>query len=183
MSKVIPIKDEKVIKKIKDFYISNKNYRDLLFFLLAINTGLKLSFLLSLNISDVKEKESIRIVDEEKNINREIFFNEEIKSLIKKICINSRDNEPLFRSKRGFRLERTTAFRNFKRVCKDLMLETDISLQSLRKTFGFHYYQKTKDLLFLQNFFNQPSIAQTIDFIDLDRNLDCNFNLNFVVNF
>lgn len=77
----------------------------------------------------------------------------------------------------------TATERNFKRVCKDLMLKTDISLQSLRKTFGFHYYQKTKDLLFLQNFFNQPSIAQTIDFIDLDRNLDCNFNLNFVVNF
>ncbi len=75
----------------------------------------------------------------------------------------------------------TATERNFKRVCKDLMLKTDISLQSLRKTFGFYYYQKTKDLLFLQNFFNQPSIAQTTDFIDIYKNFSYSCNVRFLL--
>jgi len=182
MSKTLPIKDLNTIKKIKEYYIRRHNYRDLLLFLLSINTGLKLKFLLNLNVFDVQDKDSININNDNKSITKKIFFNDELKWLIEKTTFNSNANDPLFKSKRGVRLERTTVFRNFKRVCKTLMLNDKISILSLRKTFGFHYYLKTKDLLFLQNFFNQPSISSTIDFIGINKDFDCNYNLSFAVN-
>ncbi|MBR1907781.1 tyrosine-type recombinase/integrase [bacterium] len=189
MSKTLPIKDLATINKIKDYYIKEQNYRDLLLFLLAINTGLKLNFLLGLNVNDVKRKNSIEIPYEvgngnatPNNIKKEIFFNNEVKQLIKNLTQNSNAAEPLFKSKRGTRLERTTVFRNFKRVCKTLMLDDKISILSLRKTFGFHYYLKTKDLMFLQNFFNQSSISSTINFIGINKDFDSSCNLTLAVN-
>ena len=59
-----PIKDIETINKIKEMYIKKNKKRDLLLFLLAINTGLKLNDLLNLNVKDVKEKEYIEIKQE-----------------------------------------------------------------------------------------------------------------------
>ena len=56
-----PIKDKQTIKQIKEIYIKKNKKRDLLLFLLAINTGLKLNDLLNLNVKDVKEKEYLEI--------------------------------------------------------------------------------------------------------------------------
>ena len=56
MTKTLPIKDVNIIKNIKELYIKKNNIRDLLLFLLSINTGMSLHDLLNLNIKDVKDK-------------------------------------------------------------------------------------------------------------------------------
>ena len=170
MAKTKPITNIEIIKKIKDFYLQDENYRDLLIFLLAINTGLKLKFILDLNICDVKGKKYIYLQNKITEKTKKIFFSKEIIKLVKKISLNSGENEPLFKSKSGHRLERTSVFRNLKNVCKNLKIN-NISFESLRKTFGFHYYQKTGDLLFLQTFFNQQTIDQTLEFIGIENSI------------
>ena len=175
-----PIKDIETINKIKEMYIKKNKKRDLLLFLLAINTGLKLNDLLNLNVKDVKEKEYIEIKQElnnkDKNKNNkqqknEIPVNKTIQKLIKEITNKRKPKEPLFISNFGGRLDRTLVYKTFKEIINELNLKKDekssYSPSSWRKTFGYHYYQKYKDLSFLQYLFSQQTINETIKYIEI----------------
>ena len=41
----------------------------------------------------------------------------------------------------------------------------------MRKTFGYHYYKKTKDIALLQNIFNHSSSAITLRYIGITDDL------------
>ena len=173
-----PIKDIETINKIKEMYIKKNKKRDLLLFLLAINTGLKLNDLLNLNVKDVKEKEYIEIKQELNNKDKnkkqqknEIPVNKTIQKLIKEITNKRKPKEPLFISNFGGRLDRTLVYKTFKEIINELNLKKDekssYSPSSWRKTFGYHYYQKYKDLSFLQYLFSQQTINETIKYIEI----------------
>ena len=62
MNKCNPIKDTNIINLIKESYRKKNNERDLLLFLLSINTGLRITELLHLSVKDVKNKKGLIIV-------------------------------------------------------------------------------------------------------------------------
>ena len=194
-----PIKDKQTIKQIKEIYIKKNKKRDLLLFLLAINTGLKLNDLLNLNVKDVKEKEyleikQINIINDDNNnkekennnnnnnkttrkqkIN-EITINKTIQKLIKEITNKRKPKEPLFISNFGGRLDRTIVYKTFKEIINESTLikkeeKKYFSPSSWRKTFGYHYYQKYKDLSYLQYLFSQQTINETIRYIQISSPL------------
>ena len=201
-----PIKDKQTIKQIKEIYIKKNKKRDLLLFLLAINTGLKLNDLLNLNVKDVKEKEyleikQINIINDdnnnkennnkekekekkENNVNNnkttrkqkinEIPINKTIQKLIKEITNKRKPKEPLFISNFGGRLDRTLVYKTFKEIINESTLikkeeKKYFSPSSWRKTFGYHYYQKYKDLSYLQYLFSQQTINETIRYIQIPQ--------------
>lgn len=191
-----PIKDKQTIKQIKEIYIKKNKKRDLLLFLLAINTGLKLNDLLNLNVKDVKEKEyleikQINIINDDnnnkekennKNNNKttrkqkinEIPINKTIQKLIKEITNKRKPKEPLFISNFGGRLDRTLVYKTFKEIINESTLikkeeKKYFSPSSWRKTFGYHYYQKYKDLSYLQYLFSQQTINETIRYIQIPQ--------------
>ena len=193
-----PIKDKQTIKQIKEIYIKKNKKRDLLLFLLAINTGLKLNDLLNLNVKDVKEKEYLEIKQiniinddnnnkekekEENNKNNkttrkqkinEIPINKTIQKLIKEITNKRKPKEPLFISNFGGRLDRTLVYKTFKEIINESTLikkeeKKYFSPSSWRKTFGYHYYQKYKDLSYLQYLFSQQTINETIRYIQIPQ--------------
>ena len=194
-----PIKDKQTIKQIKEIYIKKNKKRDLLLFLLAINTGLKLNDLLNLNVKDVKEKEYLEIKqiniinddnnnkDKENNNNNnnktarkqkinEIPINKTIQKLIKEITNKRKPKEPLFISNFGGRLDRTLVYKTFKEIINESTLikkeeKKYFSPSSWRKTFGYHYYQKYKDLSYLQYLFSQQTINETIRYIQISSPL------------
>ena len=57
MNVVEPIRNKKDIKKVEN--ILSKNKRDLLLFTIGTNCGLRISDIISLNISDVRNKKYI----------------------------------------------------------------------------------------------------------------------------
>ena len=197
-----PIKDKQTIKQIKEIYIKKNKKRDLLLFLLAINTGLKLNDLLNLNVKDVKEKEyleikQINIINDDNNNNKikknnkennninnnkttrkqkinEIPINKTIQKLIKEITNKRKPKEPLFISNFGGRLDRTLVYKTFKEIINESTLikkeeKKYFSPSSWRKTFGYHYYQKYKDLSYLQYLFSQQTINETIRYIQIPQ--------------
>ena len=208
-----PIKDKQKIKQIKEIYIKKNKKRDLLLFLLAINTGLKLNDLLNLNVKDVKEKEYLEIKqiniinddnnnkikknnkEEKENNNNnnnkngnnktdnkttrkqkinEIPINKTIQKLIKEITNKRKPKEPLFISNFGGRLDRTLVYKTFKEIINESTLikkeeKKYFSPSSWRKTFGYHYYQKYKDLSYLQYLFSQQTINETIRYIQIPQ--------------
>ncbi len=169
MVKNVPIKDKQIIKQIKAAYKKGGNARDLLLFLLVLNTGLNLTSVLKLNVKDVKNKAGMKL--------REgvlYYFTPEIKKLIDSLTKDRGENEPLFVSKFNKRLERYRAYCVFKEVCDTLSLD-EFSMSSLRRTFGYHYYQKYKDLLFLQWYFKHKTPEETMKYIDVKENISQRF--------
>ena len=178
MTKDFPIKDITTIQLIKRYYEEQKDFRNLLFFLLAINTGLKINEILNLNIEDVKNKKYIIVKQCDAGIKKKISLNKEIRELIKLVSKDADISSPLFVSIRGRRMERTAVYTQFKEVCNALKLN-NISIASLRKTFGYHYYQKSKDLSFLQWLFNQSTVIATMKYIGVKENINSRFNMEF----
>jgi integrase len=155
VNRTLPIKDKNIVKQIKTYYRNRKMYRELLLFTLAINSGMKLVDLLNLNIKDVsvvlKTKSGV-----------EFALSDEVKDLIEKVAKDREPIEPLF-----------GVFYSFKETCKSLGL--NYSVDSWRKTFGYHYYKKYNDLTFLQWYFNQRLIQETLDYIEADDSIGARF--------
>ncbi len=170
MGKTLPIKDIEIINQIKDLYLKQKNYRDLLLFLLGINTGANLCDLLNLNVSDVKGKYNLVFKNK-----CSIPLNDEIRELIDIVTEKKKLNAPLFMNKIQKRIDRSRVFHNFKRIRRELALSDEISVASFRKTFGYFHYQKYKDLSFLQWLFNQDGVEKTLSYIDVKENINLRF--------
>ena len=177
MSSEKPITDKILLEEIKQFYKASGNTRDLLIFMLALNTGLKLSEILDLNIGDVRNKTAITIKHRSYDENRIIPLNRSIQKLISKFIEDKADSEILFKSQQGKRMDRTTVYRNFQEMCRALNLDKTISFASLRKTFGYHYYLKFKDLTFLQWLFNQSKVEETMRYIGINEQIDSRFQM------
>ena len=173
------IKEKEIIEEIKNFYTKKNKLRDLLFFLLAINTGLKLNELINLNIRDVKGKSYLTIKHNLGKTVRQIPINKYIQNLINEVAGTRKYGEPLFVSNFGGRIDRTTVYKNFKDVCKELGLDKSLTASSLRKTFGYHYYMAYKDLSLLQWLFNQSTVIETMKYIGIEENLNSRFQIEF----
>ena len=179
MSRDIPIQDIETINLIKNEYRRKKNYRELLFFLLAINTGLKTNEILNLNVKDVKHKNYIIVEHCLSKTTKRVPLNEEIQEIINILIKDKPDSYPLFTSQKGNRLNRISAYNLFKATCETLGLDKRFSISSLRKTFGYHYYQKYKDLSFLQWMFNQNMITQTMKYIGINEDMNFRYRKDF----
>ena len=170
MKTSLPIKDIEMINKMKDSFLSTGKRRGYLLFVLSINTGINLKDLLALKVKDVKNKKYL-ILGEKKVI----LLNNEIQGMIKNFIKNSKTEEPLFKSRTGNSIDRVSVFNIFKAICTELGVEDKYSVASWRKTFAYHYYQKYKDLSYLQWLFNQSTVEQTLKYIGIDENMNLRF--------
>ena len=124
MEFVQPIRDLKKIETIKKL-LRQQNLRDYCLFVVGINSGLRISDLLKLRISDVfeKGKPKDRILIREKKTNKLKDFpltNNAKSALIEYLKTrNYKDNEPLFlsRKNKGFLL-RQQAYKILNNVAK-----------------------------------------------------------------
>jgi len=72
----------------------------------------------------------------------------------------------LFPSKKGSHISTTQAYRSLQKAAKVLGRD-DIATHTMRKTFGYFYYRKTRDLTFLQEIFNHSAPIITKRYIGL----------------
>lgn len=174
MNNVDVIKDKNDIEKIKNTLIIG-DYRNYLMFIIGINTGLRITQILSLKFSD--------LIDNENNIISKIDFNGieyRINDCIKEslrnyICVSGVENKNtfIFKSKKGNNpIERTQAYRILKNACREAGVNLNFGTHTLRKTFGYHFYKKYKDLKYLQKLFNHSSINITMEYIGIERGND-----------
>lgn len=174
-----PIVDKKLIEQIKQQYLKRNQTRDLLLFLLSINTGIKLVELLKLKVGDIKNKDILTVKESYTKVKKIFPLNGEIKELAKEYTENRKAKEPLFISIFEKAVDRIQVFRNFKEICVKLGIEKEYSVSSWRKTFGYHYYQKYGDLAMLEWLFNQSTVEETMKYIGVKEDLNSRFNKEF----
>lgn len=180
MNVVEPIKDKKLLKEIEKA-LDKKNKRNLLLFVMGINTGLRVSDILALNVKDVKNKDFIDIVEKKTGKHKKFPINKKIKNLLQSYTKDMGENEPLFKTMYQNRMERTYAYKVVNNTCKKIGINSAVGTHTMRKTFGYHHYHQFKDIALLQKIFNHYSPGVTLRYIGIDQEEINNSYINFVL--
>ncbi|URM33970.1 tyrosine-type recombinase/integrase [Cytobacillus firmus] len=182
MEYVDPIKDIKSINNIKEI-LKRQSQRDLLLFVLGINTGIRVSDLLSLKISDVSDGKEIKefiyiddlTIDAESKKNNEqkaYFLNNSVKKELRKYFSQHDFTECdfLFKSKKNNQpITRQQAYRIINSAAKEAGIEGKIGTHTLRKTFGYHAYRKGIAISIIMSIYNHHSSAETLRYLGIER--------------
>ena len=167
MSVVEPIRNKVLIKEIEDF-LKKRKLRDYVLFCLGINSGLRISDILNLNVSDVKDRNYLKLCEKKTGKYKIVPLNKKLKNILTSYTENRVLDEPLFLTKFKNRMDRITAYRIINKACKEINLETKIGTHTLRKTFGYHFYKKYKDVAMLQKILNHSTPKITMTYIGIN---------------
>ena len=166
---VEPIRNKKQIIEVEK-YLENKNYRNMMIWVFGINTGLRISDILGLNVGDVRNKSFVKLKEKKTGKFKQFPLNKKLKSLLKGFIKGRSDNEPLFLSQKGFRLSRNQFYVKINEACRAVSVkETSIGTHTMRKTFGYHHYKQFKDIAILQEIFNHSSPQITLRYIGINQ--------------
>ena len=181
MKLVEPIKNIEDVKRIKD-YLKLKNSRNYLIFVMGINTGIKTCQMLGLRFKDILDNENnIRNYISINGIEYDITSNTKkaIEEYILSIPIDENKRSYLFKSNKGdLPIDRSHLYRILNDAAKKCKVDLPIGNETLRKTFGYHYYHQIGDLKHLQLVLNQKSVSKLYDYLDIDNDIDFNKKFN-----
>ena len=180
MGTTIPIKNQKDIETIKEYYLKKGQYRNYALFVVGINTALRISDLLSLEWEDVFDFNNdvwMKYLDvKEKKTGKQntVFLNQSAKEALElhksaidsvngkdKIFCNNRDRKQA--------ITRTQAYAVIRKACYENGIDGKISCHSLRKTFGYHAWKRNVPEVMLMNIFNHSSFAITRCYLGIEQ--------------
>lgn len=165
MEFVQPIREKSKIEAMKN---NLKTQRDRFLFVLGINTALRISDLLKLKVEDVKGTH-LTLKETKTNKIKKHYINPTLQDEIERYIADKKDNDFLFPSRKGTKpISRIQAYRILNETAKDIGLE-EIGTHTMRKTFGYHYYQQTKDIATLQQLLNHSAPSVTMRYIGLHQ--------------
>ena len=182
MNIVVPIKDlddlEEMCRKLRNGHRKlqtekkkEQAERNYIMFMVGIYSGLRISDILKLKIKDVKNKKYIEVREKKTNKFKKFPINRKLKKELDDYVKDKDESRYLFVSQkgRGYRpLGYKGAYDIIKKVADELDIES-VGTHSMRKTFGYHYYKKTKDIGTLQKIFNHSNPRTTLDYIGITQ--------------
>lgn len=169
---VEPIKSKKDIEAVEQ-YLARHSRRNQLICAFSVNTGLRISDILALNVEDVRNKQYVEIIEKKTGKYKRFPLNDKLKGLIKMYLVErdktysiTNDN-PLFVGKKHCRLDRSQVYRFINDACSKVGLQGNFGTHSGRKSFGYHHYKKFHDVALLQKIFNHSSPPITMRYIGI----------------
>lgn len=180
MKYVEPIRDKKILNEFIE-YFEQRSQRDYLLFMIGIHTGLRISDILKLRVRDV-EGTHIMIEEQKTGKYKRILITPKLRKIIDDYIADKQRTDFLFESRNKTKkgkpkpIDRTTAYKILKKAAEHLDYNEPFGTHSLRKTFGYTFYQKYKDVGALQKLFNHDSQTTTLYYIgaaqdDLDNKM------------
>lgn len=161
MNEVQPIKNKRDIERMKQ----SLNGRDLLLFILGINTNLRISDLLRLTREDIVDN-AIVLVESKTGKTKRIHLGDNTIAQIKPLLP---DTGTLFPSRKGGKpISRQQAWRTLNAAAERARLNIEFGTHSLRKTFAYHAYKQGVDLALLMRILNHSSQRETLRYIGIE---------------
>jgi integrase len=178
---VEPIRSKVEINNIK-IYLRSKNLRDYLLFVLGINSGLRISDLLLLTVTDVKDKDRILLREKKTGKSKDFPLSDTCKKAIKEYLETVEITDGcLFKSKKCNRpITRIQAYRIINKAARTIGINDAIGTHTLRKTFGYWAYKKGVDITKIQKLLNHSAPNVTLAYIGITKDEldDIYINLN-----
>lgn len=161
MNEVQPIRNARDINRMKKAL----HGRDLLLFTLGINTALRISDLLRLTAADV-DGEYITLREVKTGKAKRVKINATARKAIRDLAPA---DGPLFPSRKGGKaISRVQAYRVLNEAAQRAGLNIEIGTHTLRKTAGYHTYNKTGNIALVMRLLNHSSERETLRYIGLD---------------
>ncbi len=130
---------------------------------------MRISDILNLNVEDVANKNFIRLKEQKTNKFKIFPINQKLKKLFKLHIQHKQLNEPLFSTVNNNRLDRISAYRIINEACKIAGIKENVGTHTLRKTFGYFYFKKFKNIFILQKIFNHSTPNITLRYIGIEQ--------------
>lgn len=166
---VQPLKDKKDINNLIEALGMTKEFglRNQLLFKLGISTGLRCGDLVALTVEQVKGKSNFKIREGKTKKERTVYLNSVMAEISEYIETLPQGTVYLFPSRKGDgHISTTQAYRIITKA-GDMIDRQDIGTHTMRKTFGYTYYQATKDVATLMEIFNHSSQKTTLRYIGI----------------
>jgi len=175
MECVDPIRDIGKINAMKKL-LKKQSQRDLLFFVLGINTGIRVSDLLALKVCDVWDgttcKEFLHLDDPKSEGEMSFYLNNSIRRELKQYLDNHvlQQDDYLFKSKKNTKpITRQQAYRIINHAAKEVGIPGKIGTHTLRKTFGYHAYRKGIAISIIKSIFNHTTPTETLRYLGIKK--------------
>jgi len=166
---VQPLKSKNEIHEFLEALGMSKEYglRNQLLFKLGISTGLRCGDLISLKVEQVKGKSSFKVRENKTGKERIVYLNNLMADIADYIETLPLDTEYLFPSRKGKgHITTTQAYRIITKA-GEMIGNESVGTHTMRKTFGYTYYQATKDVAILMEIFNHSSQKITMRYLGL----------------
>ena len=169
MKVVQPIRDPKKIRAMKN-NLKARDYKYYILFVIGINTGLRVSDVLKLKVSDVEGKDHVTINEQKTGKVKRFLINaplkKELSDYIKAYGLHEGDF--LIQSRKGVNepISRVQAYRILSEEGHIIGLD-EVGTHTMRKTFGYHHYKKYHDVAILQDIFNHSAPSITLRYIGI----------------
>ena len=179
MNFVEPIRDVKQIDQIKGNLYRQKNPRDYLLFVFGINSGLRISDILSLKLGDVKDykgnlKDYLTIKEQKTGKTRKVFFNKQIKEALNYYLAKTKIfdlDRYLFtneKSNKNIPLSRVRAYQLINEWCREVGINYKVGGHTLRKSFGFHLRKQGASIEKISSLLNHQNLKVTFRYIGIN---------------
>ena len=188
MEFVQPIRDKEKLAIMKK-YLKGSNLRDYCLFVVGINSGLRISDLLELTVSDVinkntKVKDRIQIREIKTGNFKDFPISTSAKKAITEY-LNTREynlTDPLFISQKNLNgskaIQRQRAYRVINDAAKVAGIKEKIGTHTLRKTFAYHAYKAGISIEVIQKLFNHSAPSITLRYIGITQDTLDNVYIN-----
>lgn len=169
-------------------WLKNYNEKYYVIFLIGISVAIRVSDILKLKISDMKNTDRI-VIKEQKTGKTKIFplrpdIAKVVKNYIKDYC-DEEYQEYIFLGKKGARLDRSAVWRVFNRCIKELGIIMKCGTHSCRKYLAKNLYLQTKDIALVMEILNHANMRTTFHYLGITQErIDeayMNFNLGLAV--
>lgn len=169
MQFVQPIRNREHLEAIKKV-LKDQSERNWMLFVAGANTGLRISDLLQLRVRDVKNKKHIRVKEKKTGKTKDVPVTVSMRPVFRSYVGDKDDRVYLFRSRKGNNkpLTRSGAY-SVLRKAADAVGIPNIGTHTLRKTFGYWFYQTNKEFGTLMLIFNHSDPAITKRYIGIQQ--------------
>ncbi len=169
MNYVEPIRDTKTVQDIAD-YLKEKGEKYYIMYMIGIYSGLRISDILKLKVRDVRGKSRISI--REKKTGKEKMFpiNRELEKALSSYCEGKKEYDYLVPSPHiaNKAVSREYAYQVIHDAGEQFGLD-NLGTHTMRKTFGYHFYLQTKDIVLLMKIFNHHDESKTLRYIGIEQ--------------
>lgn len=171
MNTVQPIRDISKVHKIESI-LKTQNHRDYILFRLGIYSGLRISDILKLKVSDVRNKDYFILQENKTSKPKRLKIKLDLKKELEQYIAKMNENDYLIGSQKYTKhitiknpnkkdksqryisianessnspIQRMQAYRIINNVARQVGITDEIGTHTMRKTFGYHFYTQYND--------------------------------------
>lgn len=169
MNFVEPIRD---LEKLESMcaYLEETNPRNNVLFAMGIYTGLRVGDILKFRIKDVHDKKFITLKENKTGKTKLIEVNPILRRILKEYTKDKNQNDFLIKSREqpNKAICRGMAYKII-RDMGEMFGVYNLGTHTMRKTFAYHYYKRTNDVVTLQKLFKHAAPSITLHYIGIEQ--------------